>query len=63
MGLIEIIPNPKSKIQNLKSVTRIWQKAGVRLDAVARSRASLFSVYQYINRAFAWFRLIFLDLF
>jgi hypothetical protein len=26
LGAIEIIPNPKSKIQNLKSVTRVWRK-------------------------------------
>ena len=56
--LSPVIPNPKSKIRDAGLA-----QAGVRLDAVARSRASLFSVYQQINRALAWFSLTFLDLF
>jgi hypothetical protein len=41
LGSIEIIPNPKSKIRDAGLA-----QAGVRLDAVARERASLFWVYQ-----------------
>jgi len=40
LGSSEIIPNPKSKIRDFTC------KVGDRLDRVARSRASLFSVYQ-----------------